>query len=48
MLSPAETAKSLFDGLDHKVKMPLVSIIFLSIMAGGSIGMGDIFGLIQQ
>ncbi|SKB39807.1 formate/nitrite transporter family protein [Malaciobacter marinus] len=43
MLSPADTAQSLVKGLEHKVKMPIVSIIFLSIMAGGSIGMGDIF-----
>jgi len=43
MLSPADTASSLVDGMDHKAKMPLISIIFLSIMAGGSIAMGDIF-----
>ncbi|AXH09418.1 formate transporter [Malaciobacter halophilus] len=43
MLSPADTAQSLVKGLEHKVKMPIVSIIFLSIMAGGSIAMGDIF-----
>lgn len=43
MLSPADTARSLVDGLDHKAKMPIISVIFLSIMAGGSIGMGDIF-----
>lgn len=43
MLSPADTAQSLFSGMDHKAKMPIISIIFLSIMAGGSIAMGDIF-----
>lgn len=48
MLSPADTAQSLVKGLEHKVKMPIVSIIFLSIMAGGSIAMGDIFGPILQ
>ncbi|ADG92405.1 formate/nitrite transporter [Arcobacter nitrofigilis DSM 7299] len=43
MLSPADTAQSLFSGMSHKAKMPIVSVIFLSIMAGGSIAMGDIF-----
>ncbi|RXJ88228.1 formate/nitrite transporter family protein [Arcobacter sp. CECT 8985] len=43
MLSPADTARSLEESFGHKAKMPIISIIFLSIMAGGSIGMGDIF-----
>lgn len=43
MLSPAQTAQSLSSGLGHKAKMPFLSIVFLSIMAGGAIGMGDIF-----
>ena len=43
MLSPAETAQAVSGGLDHKAKMPFISVVFLSIMAGGSIAMGDIF-----
>ena len=43
MLSPAETAQSVSGGLQHKAMMPLISIIFLSIMAGSSIALGDIF-----
>lgn len=43
MLSPADTAQSLCKGMSHKAKMPMVSVIVLSIMAGGSIAMGDIF-----
>lgn len=43
MLSPAETAQSVSGGLEHKAKMPFLSILFLSIMAGGSIALGDIF-----
>lgn len=43
MLTPAETAQAVSGGLEHKAKMPMLSIIFLSIMAGGSIGLGDIF-----
>ena len=43
MLSPAEAAKAVSNGSDHKARMPIVSIIMLSIMAGGAIGMGDIF-----
>jgi formate transporter len=43
MLSPAQTVESISGGLEHKAKTPLLSVIFLSIMAGGSIAMGDIF-----
>lgn len=43
MLSPAKVAKALTNVSEHKANMPLLSIIFLSIMAGGSIAMGDIF-----
>ena len=43
MLSPAETAQSLSGGLSHKALMPLISVTFLSIMAGSSIALGDIF-----
>ena len=43
MLSPAETAKAISNSSHHKADMPLMSIIMLSIMAGGSIAMGDIF-----
>ncbi|WP_024953583.1 formate/nitrite transporter family protein [Sulfurospirillum arcachonense] len=43
MLSPAETAQSVSGGLNHKATMPLLSVLFLSIMAGGSIALGDIF-----
>lgn len=43
MLTPAEVAKALSGGSGHKANMPLVSVIFLSIMAGGAIGLGDIF-----
>ncbi|MFT7004699.1 MAG: formate/nitrite transporter [Sulfurimonas sp.] len=43
MLSPAETAQSISGGLERKAKMPFLSVVFLSIMAGGSIALGDIF-----
>ncbi len=43
MLTPAEVAKAVSGSSGHKANMPLMSIIFLSIMAGGSIAMGDIF-----
>ncbi len=43
MLSPAQTILGISDGSNHKAKMPLLSIMFLSIMAGGSIALGDIF-----
>ncbi|ATB69155.1 putative formate transporter 1 [Sulfurospirillum diekertiae] len=43
MLSPAETAQSLSGGLRHKALMPLISVTFLSIMAGSSIALGDVF-----
>lgn len=43
MLSPAETVQSLSGGLRHKALMPFISIAFLSIMAGSSIALGDVF-----
>jgi len=43
MLSPSQTIKALSNGSGHKAQMPMLSIIFLSIMAGGAIAMGDIF-----
>lgn len=43
MLSPAQTAQSISGGLNQKATMPITSIMFLSIMAGGSIALGDIF-----
>ena len=43
MLSPAETAKAISNSSHHKAEMPLMSIIMLSMMAGGAIAMGDIF-----
>ncbi len=43
MLSPAEAAKAVSSGSDHKARMPLMSVIMLAIMAGGAIAMGDIF-----
>lgn len=43
MLTPAETAQSVSGGLNHKARMPLLSVVYLSIMAGGAIAMGDIF-----
>lgn len=43
MLSPSQTIQTLSGGSGHKANMPLLSILLLSIMAGGSIAMGDIF-----
>ncbi|WP_331774722.1 formate/nitrite transporter family protein [Sulfurospirillum sp. 1612] len=43
MLSPAEIANDVSSGLKHKATMPLLSVVIMSVMAGGSIGMGDIF-----
>ena len=43
MLSPSETAKAISNSSHHKAEMPLMSIIMLSMMAGGAIAMGDIF-----
>lgn len=43
MLSPAQTIRTLSGSSGHKATMPLLSIILLSIMAGGAIAMGDIF-----
>lgn len=48
MLNPAETAQAVSSSMEHKAHTPLVSIIFLAIMAGAAIAMGDIFGLTQQ
>ncbi len=43
MLNPAEAAKAVSSGSGHKANMPMASIIFLAIMAGSAIAMGDIF-----
>lgn len=43
MLSPAEAAKAVSGGANHKARMPMMSVIMLAIMAGGAIAMGDIF-----
>ena len=43
MLNPAETAQAVSNSMEHKAHTPLVSIIFLAIMAGAAIAMGDIF-----
>ena len=43
MLNPAETAQAVSSSMEHKAHTPLVSIIFLAIMAGAAIAMGDIF-----
>ena len=43
MLSPAESIKAILNASYHKANMPLLSVIMLSIMAGGAIAMGDIF-----
>ncbi|MBE3606381.1 formate/nitrite transporter family protein [Campylobacter sp. RM13119] len=43
MLSPADTAKAVSGSMEHKAHMPLYTIIFMSIMAGAAIAMGDIF-----
>lgn len=43
MLNPAETAQAVSNSMQHKAHTPLISIIFLAIMAGAAIAMGDIF-----
>lgn len=43
MLSPSEIGKDIAKTMESKAKTPLVSTIFLAIMAGSAIGMGDIF-----
>ncbi|WP_169764621.1 formate/nitrite transporter family protein [Campylobacter mucosalis] len=43
MLNPADTAKAVSGSMEHKAHMPLLTIIFMSIMAGAAIAMGDIF-----
>lgn len=43
MLSPAQTAQAISGSMEHKAHTPTISIIFLSIMAGAAIAMGDIF-----
>ncbi|MDO5046159.1 formate/nitrite transporter family protein [Campylobacter sp.] len=43
MLNPAETAQAISGSMEHKAHTPLVSVIFLAIMAGAAIAMGDIF-----
>lgn len=43
MLNPAQTAKAISSAMQHKAHTPLMSTIFLAIMAGAAIAMGDIF-----
>ena len=38
MLNPAETAQAVSNSMEHKAHTPLVSIIFLAIMAVAAIG----------
>ena len=43
MLSPADSAQAISRSMEHKVNTPFFSIVFLGIMAGAAIAMGDIF-----
>ena len=43
MLNPAETAQAISGSMEHKAHTPVISIVFLAIMAGAAIAMGDIF-----
>lgn len=43
MLNPAQTAQAISNAMEHKAHTPLASVIFLAIMAGAAIAMGDIF-----
>lgn len=43
MLNPAQTAQAISGSMEHKAHTPLISVIFLGIMAGAAIAMGDIF-----
>lgn len=43
MLSPKETILSLLNANEHKAKMNLLSVMFLAIMAGSAIALGDVF-----
>ncbi|WP_172201491.1 formate/nitrite transporter family protein [Campylobacter sp. RM16188] len=43
MLNPAQTAQAISGSMEHKAHTPLISVIFLAIMAGAAIAMGDIF-----
>lgn len=43
MLNPAENAQAISKAMEHKANTPITSVIFLAIMAGAAIAMGDIF-----
>ena len=43
MLTPPQAISALSHSALHKAAMPLLSVILLSMMAGGAIAMGDIF-----
>lgn len=43
MLNPAQTAQAVSSSMEHKVHTPFISLVFLAIMAGAAIAMGDIF-----
>ena len=43
MLNPADTAQAVSNSMQHKAHTPLISVIFLAVMAGAAIAMGDIF-----
>lgn len=43
MLNPADNAQAISKAMEHKVNTPVISVIFLGIMAGAAIAMGDIF-----
>ncbi|CAD7286909.1 formate/nitrite transporter family protein [Campylobacter suis] len=43
MLNPAQTAQAISGAMEHKAHTPISSVIFLAIMAGAAIAMGDIF-----
>ncbi|AQW87218.1 formate/nitrite transporter [Campylobacter pinnipediorum subsp. caledonicus] len=43
MLNPAQTAQAVSSSMEHKAHTPFISVVFLAIMAGAAIAMGDIF-----
>lgn len=43
MLTPQENAKSVAKSMQKRAQMPFLTIVLMSIMAGGAIAMGDIF-----
>ncbi|CZE47864.1 formate/nitrite transporter family protein [Campylobacter geochelonis] len=43
MLNPAQTAEAISGSMEHKAHTPMMSVVFLAIMAGAAIAMGDIF-----